>query len=71
MVKFLGEIWRRESFCSVFGLKERLEKRSLRNKSADQILDTWENNGIDEAMAKFYIGKSPNVDKRIDLIALL
>ena len=52
-------------------LKERLEKLSLRNKSADQILDTWETNGIDEAMAKFYSGKSPKINNRIDLIALL
>ncbi|TXF74979.1 reverse transcriptase domain-containing protein [Chryseobacterium sp.] len=60
-----------ENNSTYLGLKERFEKLSLRNKSVDQLLDTWEKNGIDEAMSKFYADPSPRVDKVADQIALL
>lgn len=60
-----------EDNSTYLGLKERLEKLSLRNKSTDQILDTWEKEGIEAAMAKFYVDRSSEVDDRIDVIAIL
>lgn len=60
-----------ENNSTYLGLKKRFEKLSSRNKSIDQLLDTWERNGIDEAMSKFYTNQSPGVDKVTDIIALL
>lgn len=59
-----------ENNSTYLGLKERFEKLSLRNKSLDLILDSWEKDGIEEAMSKFYAQYLPKVDKVSNLKAL-
>lgn len=62
-----------EEDSTYLGLKARLEKLSLRKKSTDAILDTWEESGIDEAMSKFYANNNhyPKVDNISNVIAQL
>lgn len=62
-----------EEDSTYLGLKARLEKLSLRKKSTDAILDTWEKNGIAEAMSKFYARNNQfsKVDNISNIIAQL